>query len=284
MSTFNILYRLYPYKSFLRDGITSVETLLNKLKVPVEKENFIETNVANLKTKIENIFTKPQTISTNELKTIDYIATDYQNKLISEMLQTSAVSDFCLIGPRGCGKNIVVNKLAEIVGTEIENIVLYQDITSRDLIQQRTTLDNGDTVWRNSPLINAALDGKIAVIDGIHRIHSSTLSVLHRLVHDREIQLHDGKRLINAERYDQLIKECDVNPDQLFASGVLRIHPDFRIIALAEPPVVNVKGNWLTSEMLSLFLFHEMRTLSKSEEINIIEAKVCILFNILLTK
>lgn len=193
------------------------------------------------------------------------------------MLQTYSVSDFCLIGPRGCGKNIVVNKLAEILGKEIENIVLYQDITSRDLIQQRTTLDNGDTVWRNSALIDAALKGKIAVIDGIHRIHSSTLSVLHRLVHDREIQLHDGKRLINAEKYDQLIKECDLNPDQLFESGVLRIHPDFRIIAIAEPPAFNVKGNWLTSEMLSLFLFHEMRTLSKSEEINIIEAKVCTL-------
>lgn len=71
-----------------------------------------------------------------------------------------------------------------------------------------------------------------------------------------------------------MIKETGINPDELFSSGIMRIHPDFRIIALAEPPAMNVKGNWLTSEMLSLFVFHEMRTLSKSEEMNIIEAKV----------
>lgn len=218
---------------------------------------------------VQRLILVSESLATNE-----YIPTEYQNKLIMEMLQTYSVSDFCLIGPRGCGKNTVVNKLAEVLGKDIENIVLYQDITSRDLIQQRTTLDNGDTVWQNSPLINAALEGKIAVIDGIHRIHSSTLSVLHRLVHDREIQLHDGKRLINAERYDHLIKEFNLTPDDLFASGVMRIHPHFRIIALAERPALNIKGNWLTSEMLSLFLFHEMRTLSKNEEMHIIETKV----------
>lgn len=53
-------------------------------------------------------------------------------------------------------------------------------MTSRDLIQQRTTSPNGDTVWRHSPLIDAALHGKLAVLDGINRIHSSTLAILHR--------------------------------------------------------------------------------------------------------
>lgn len=53
-------------------------------------------------------------------------------------------------------------------------------MTSRDLIQQRETMQNGDTVWRNSPLVNAALEGKLAVLDGIHRVHTSTLAVLNR--------------------------------------------------------------------------------------------------------
>lgn len=96
------------------------------------------------------------------------------------MYQTFKAGDFCLIGSRGCGKNIVVSKLAEMMGQKIESIVLYQDMTSRDLVQQRSTLDNGDTVWRNSALVDAALEGKIALIDGVHRIHASTLSVLHR--------------------------------------------------------------------------------------------------------
>lgn len=53
-------------------------------------------------------------------------------------------------------------------------------MTSRDLIQQRTTLTNGDTVWRNSALVDAALEGKMAVLDGVDRIHPSTLAILHR--------------------------------------------------------------------------------------------------------
>lgn len=53
-------------------------------------------------------------------------------------------------------------------------------MTARDLVQQRTTLDNGDTVWRNSALVDAALKGHMAVLDGLHRIHASTLAVLHR--------------------------------------------------------------------------------------------------------
>lgn len=96
------------------------------------------------------------------------------------MLQTYQVSDFCLIGPRGCGKSLLIEKLAQTVGKETESIVLYQDMTARDLIQQRTTLHNGDTIWQLSPLIKAAIEGKIAILDGIHRIHPSTLSVLHR--------------------------------------------------------------------------------------------------------
>lgn len=138
------------------------------------------------------------------------------------MLETHVVSDFCLIGPKGCGKSITVQTLANLMGYQVEPVVLYQasfifnfnfsnfntfpllilvqtnystrennslieivkisfqDMTSRDLIQQRTTLSNGDTIWKNSPLVEAALHGKLAVLDGINRTDPSTLAVLHR--------------------------------------------------------------------------------------------------------
>lgn len=109
-----------------------------------------------------------------------FIETGYQKRLLQDLLYSFEFSDFCLVGTRGCGKSILISQLADMLGKRIEHIVLYQDMTSRDLIQQRATLDNGDTVWRFSPLINAAIDGKIAVLDGIHRIHPSTFTVLHR--------------------------------------------------------------------------------------------------------
>lgn len=129
-------------------------------------------------------------------------------------------------------------ELSQRLNQIIDPMVLYQDMTARDLIQQRTTKINGDTVWRDSVLVRAARAGHIAVLDGIHRIHSSTISVLHRLVHDRELQLYDGQRLIAEEKYEELLKSGLTEQD-LTNRGLLKIHPAFRIIALADPPICN---------------------------------------------
>lgn len=48
----------------------------------------------------------------------------------------------------------------------------------------------------------------------------------------------------------------------------------YRIVALAEP-VIGRGQQWLSPEILSLFIFHEMRNLSKNEEIFIINTLVC---------
>lgn len=84
------------------------------------------------------------------------------------------------IGGKGSGKSILVFELARMLKQDLEPIVLYQDMTARDFVQQRTTKINGDTIWKDSPLVRAAKNGNIAVLDGIHRIHNSTISVLHR--------------------------------------------------------------------------------------------------------
>jgi len=102
-----------------------------------------------------------------------------------------------------------------------------------------------------------------------------TITSAHRLVHDRELQLHDGKRLVRADRYDEIKKTYGRSDEEMSERGVLRIHPAFRLVALAEPPIVNSSsGQWLNSELLSLFLFHEMRPLDKHEELHIIRSKV----------
>lgn len=171
MSPYEIIYRLYPYKLFLKDGIENVETLLSKFNISPTKPDSYHTYLK----KITNLLK-----TTTKNNKDEYVETKYQTDILQNMLQTITAGDFCLVGSSGCGKTMLVNKIGEILGREIENIVLYQDMTSRDLLQQRTTLDNGDTIWKFSPLIEAAISGKIAILDGINRIHPSTLSVLHR--------------------------------------------------------------------------------------------------------
>ncbi|XP_076618440.1 von Willebrand factor A domain-containing protein c12.2 isoform X2 [Colletes latitarsis] len=286
----DIFYRFYPYKLFLgKEGQTAVEDILKtfnildsykgdnvtrRLNVNGKTNDSLSVTIqhGNVKTTL-NVLCGTSDINDNT-KQSKYVETNYQNNLLASMLETHLVSDFCLIGPKGCGKSTTVQTLADLMGYQVEPIVLYQDMTSRDLIQQRTTLSNGDTVWKDSPLVDAALQGKLVILDGINRIHSSTLAILHRLVHDRELQLHDGKRLMRADRYDEIKKEHDKSDVDLRDSGVLRIDPAFRIVALAESPIINnSSGQWLNSELLSLFLFHEMRPLDKSEELHVIRSK-----------
>lgn len=91
----------------------------------------------------------------------------------------------------------------------------FQDMTARDLLQQRYTLPNGDTAWRSSPLVTAALEGKLVLLDGIHRVNAGTLAVLQRLIHDRELSLYDGSRLLRIDRYTRLKEELQMSDEQL---------------------------------------------------------------------
>ncbi|XP_050455261.1 von Willebrand factor A domain-containing protein 8 [Cataglyphis hispanica] len=290
LSIYDVFYRFYPYKLFLgKEGQNAVEDILRTFNVlsDFEKKHTVNSQIdatkaadGLLEINIKrdngqaNFHVSCGTSQSNSVNNDLYVETNYQNNLLASMLESHLVSDFCLIGPKGCGKSTTVRRLADLLGYQVEPIVLYQDMTSRDLIQQRTTSLTGDTVWRDSPLVDAALNGKLAVLDGINRIHSSTLAILHRLVHDRELQLHDGKRLIRADRYDEIKKEYNRTDEEMRDRGILRIHPAFRLVALAEPPVVNnSSGQWLNSELLSLFLFHEMKPLDKHEEIHIIRSK-----------
>ena len=136
----------------------------------------------------------------------NYISNDYHDHVIQQLSESFKVHDLCLIGSRGSGKSTLVMELAKRLSLDIEPIMLYQviffylsyfhlvhfiliiisndlyfqDMTARDLLQQRSTMPNGDTVWRPSPLLTAAMEGKIAVMDGLHRLNTGTLFSIHR--------------------------------------------------------------------------------------------------------
>lgn len=64
---------------------------------------------------------------------------------------------------------------------------------------------------------------------------------------------------------------------------IFPIHPSFRVLALAEPPIVgptsssssNNRGQqWLGPEMLTMFLYHTVAPLAKAEEMSLIEGLV----------
>ncbi|MEQ2162369.1 hypothetical protein GOODEAATRI_019010, partial [Goodea atripinnis] len=146
---------------------------------------------------------------------LTFINTPSHSQLLAEMMQSHMVKDLCLIGAKGCGKSVIAREFAEMLGYSIEPVMLYQDMTARDLLQQRYTLPNGDTAWRPSPLVIAAMEGKLLILDGIHRVNLGTLAVLSRLLHDRELDLYDGTRLLQWDRYQTLKEQLQFSDQQL---------------------------------------------------------------------
>ena len=47
----------------------------------------------------------------------------------------------------------------------------FRDMSAADLTMTRTTDLHGNTLWRDSPLIAAAVNGDVVLLDGIDRLH-----------------------------------------------------------------------------------------------------------------
>ncbi|KAL5014683.1 hypothetical protein ScPMuIL_008953, partial [Solemya velum] len=289
LSSAHLLERLYPFRVMLgKEGTTAVEDMLVKFELSGTNEEASSISsmemsghdMANVTMRHKSQEFQYQ-VPSGSLKPIlggeeqAFVATRYHDSFLSDIMQSHMTKDFCIIGARGCGKSRIVRKFADSLGYHIEPIMLYQDMTARDLLQQRTTLKNGDTTWRLSPLVTAALEGSLAVLDGVHRINPGSFAVLHRLVHERELQLFDGSRLLRHDRYEHVKNSTGLSEEQLTERNIHKIHPSFRIVALSEPPVVGSSSQqWLSPELLTMFLYHNMRQLSQAEESEVIKTLV----------
>ncbi|XP_075344945.1 von Willebrand factor A domain-containing protein 8 isoform X1 [Mycteria americana] len=294
MSVQHVIDRLYPYNAFLgKEGRTAVKDALKRFELQDSESHLLPRRITKVESVLGNKpFKADVTIQIGEKEVTfqvpagtgllkkhprseTFIRTSSHNQLLAEMMQSHMVKDMCLIGGKGCGKTVIAKEFADILGYSIEPIMLYQDMTARDLLQQRYTLPNGDTAWRPSPLVTAALEGKLVILDGIHRINPGTLAVLQRLIHDRELTLYDGTRLLREDRYQNLKEELQISDEKLQERSIFPIHPSFRIVVLAEPPVIGSSTQqWLGPEFLTLFLFHNVRSLSKSEETEVIKEMI----------
>ena len=62
----------------------------------------------------------------------------------------------------------------------------------------------------------------------------NVLPSLNNLLENREMALDDGRFLVSAARYDELLREPD-GAAHIAAASLVRVHPNFRVIALGLP-------------------------------------------------
>jgi MoxR-like ATPase len=173
----------------------------------------------------------------------------------------------CLVGVKGSGKSSLVRHLARLLGYDevrVLTVHLYKDMGSRDLFLRRATDKEGNTVWKAQPLVTAARSGGMVVLDGIQRLTPGVLSILAPLLHDATLTLPNGQQLMRHDRFDAVMAHNTLSHKDMEQRGVIRVHPAFRLVALAVPP--SLKANWLLAETASLFTFHELPAPAAAEE------------------
>jgi von Willebrand factor A domain-containing protein 8 len=129
---------------------------------------------------------------------------------------------------------------------------LYRDMTSRDLLLRRVSLEDGSTGWEPSMLIQAALAGHCIILDGLHQLQPDTLSSLSSLLLDGFCSLSDGRTLVRYDRWMQLRKKC-VDDNELLSRGVFPILPSFRVFGASSSVQGSSGGgplqsSWMTAE------------------------------------
>ncbi len=208
-----------------------------------------------------------------------FVSTSSTNEALSRMVLAHCCdADFCLVGEKGGGKSRITAHFAHLFGYRTEHIPLYKDVSSRQLLQRRSTLSNGDTIWEDSALVRAALKGRLAVLDGIEQMVPGTLATLQDLITDRECCLPDGRKLLSQERFDAICKRDKLTPQQLNERGVEVIHPSFRVVALARPSNLSgtsaqqTRGAWLFPELQTMFRFVYLEPMPSKEQAELLMA------------
>jgi ABC-type cobalamin/Fe3+-siderophores transport system ATPase subunit len=182
-----------------------------------------------------------------------------QRSLIARLLQdVAAGSHVALIGPPGCGKSTVLKHLCAALGASQPHIMhLYRDMTSRDLLLRRVSMEDGSTGWEPSLLVQAALAGQCIILDGLHQLQSDTLASLSSLLLDGFCSLSDGRMLIRHDRWMKLRENC-ADDHELLSRGVFPILPSFRVFGASTSAKVAsgigaVQSSWMTPETGTTF-------------------------------
>ena len=78
--------------------------------------------------------------------------------------------------------------------------------------------------------------------------------------------------MLPAVRYDELVAAAAAGASDSsdIAATALRVHPSFRVIALALPPTG--KKNWLHPEVMNMFTFHTVPSWTPQE----VSGKLCL--------
>lgn len=165
-------------------------------------------------------------------------------RVMEDMLKDFLLGEhLLLVGNQGVGKNKIVDQFLHLLNRPREYLQLHRDTTVQSLTLQPSVKD-GIIVYEDSPLVKAVKKGHILVIDEADKAPTNVTCILKTLVESGEMILSDGRRLV-------------ANPlEWKGRDKVIPIHPDFRMIVLANRPGFPFLGNDFFGALGDIFSCH----------------------------
>ncbi|KAG7233756.1 hypothetical protein INR49_006615 [Caranx melampygus] len=148
-----------------------------------------------------------------------------------------------LVGNQGVGKNKIVDRFLHLLNRPREYLQLHRDTTVQTLTLQPSVRD-GIITYEDSPLVKAVKMGHILVIDEADKAPTNVTCILKTLVESGEMILADGRRIISDPH------EARGRPN------VIVMHPDFRMLVLANRPGFPFLGNDFFGALGDIFSCH----------------------------
>ena len=146
------------------------------------------------------------------------------------MKKSQLRQDVYLLGAPGPQLRQLAFRFCEVLDREAEYVAISRDTTESDL-KQRREIRGGSVVYSDQPVVQAALHGRVLVLEGLEKAERNLLPILNNLLENREMALEDGAFLMHPERFDALVAD-GMSESELARRRLLRVSPDFMVVAL----------------------------------------------------
>ncbi|KAI9184411.1 hypothetical protein H9P43_003464 [Blastocladiella emersonii ATCC 22665] len=161
-------------------------------------------------------------------------------------------------GTQGTGKNATADWFLAKIGRARQYMQLHRDSTVSSLLVV-PVIENGVLVYRDSPLVAAIKLGHVAVIDEADKAPVHVVSILKSLAEAGEMTLTNGVRVVRDA--------ADAGPRDIV------MHPDFRLILLANKPGWPFMGNdfiGAIGDVFSWYVNHPVDNLDAASELAVL--------------
>lgn len=180
-----------------------------------------------------------------------------QSTLIYSFVQDLVIlgEHLLLMGAQGTGKNKIIDQTLELLDRPREYIQMNRDSTVGELLQ-RAFLEDGQLKYSDSPLVRAVRHGRVIVVDEVDKCSASVSAVFKSLAERGELTLPDGRRVV---------------PHGSGVPEAIEVHPDFRLVLLANRPGWPFLGNTFTDVVGEGFSSYAVANPDAASEIELLE-------------